>query len=197
MTEKTTERRAYFRIQDTIGLKYTVLEGAGAQMQTCDARMEVSLGAMLNELDGEFNRAANTLWSENPVAAQALGLLNRKLTLLASHLLQEPPTEAGGHELIRTSISGCGMAFHSAEPLRVDTRLQVSAILRPSNIEVAFTASVVACERVSEIPSRDYLLRLAIDESCHAAREQLVQHTVQRQSAMLGAARNVAGADQA
>lgn len=197
MPDSAAERRAYFRIHDTIGLRYSTLDGDTAQTGEGSAEVEISLAAVLAEIDREFNRAANTLWSQSPVAAQAIGLLNRKLALLTAHLLQEPQSATGGHELLRTSISGCGMAFHCAEPLSVDTRLQVSALLRPANIEVPFTASVVACERVAEIPARDYLLRISIDEACHAAREQLVQHTVQRQSALLGAARNVAGADQA
>ena len=95
---------------------------------------------------------------------------------------------------VTASISGCGMAFHCREPLAVETRLRVSVALKPSQIVVAFNARVVSCERVSEIPAKDYLLRISIDENCTAAREQLVQHVVQRQSALIGRGRPLSDA---
>jgi len=149
------EKRNYFRILDQVGVKYTVMGESAEVPAETSGEIELSLGAMLGNIDQEFNRAVNILWSENPSA----------------------------------SISGCGMAFHCDDPLAVETRLNVWVALQPSRIVVSFTGRVVACERASDIPARNYLLRISIDENCHAAREQLVQHVVQRQSTRFGSGR--------
>ena len=183
------ERRNYFRILDQVGVKYSVLGESAEVPAETSGEIELSLGAMLGNIDQEFNRAVNILWSESPSAADAVGLLNRKLSLLAARFLEAGDYNGAGYEGTTASISGCGMAFHCEYPLAVETRLNVWVALKPSRIVVNFTASVVACERASDIPARNYLLRISIDENCHAAREQLVQHVVQRQSARLGIGR--------
>lgn len=183
MHNKHTERRAYFRIHDEIGLCYSVIDEGADQTKDVDGEMELSLVSMLANVDHDFNDAINALWREHSTVARALGLLNRKISILAAHILQTDGDPELSYEELTASISGCGMAFASSEPLAVETRLQVAAILKPSNIRVQFTARVVCCERLSEIPATSYLLRIAIDEECADAREQLVQHVVQRQFA--------------
>ncbi|MCB1842735.1 MAG: PilZ domain-containing protein [Halioglobus sp.] len=190
MTVRREERRSYFRIVDDVGVRYSVLGDGEESPVECTAEIELSLPAMLADLDQQINRAANALWAEDSLAAQAIGLLNRKISLLAGHFLQGIEDTRHHYEGITASISGCGMAFHCREPLAVETRLRVWVALQPSQVVVTFTARVVSCERLAEIPARDYMLRLSIDEDCTAAREQLVQHVVQRQSALLSAARS-------
>lgn len=181
MKTVTAERRAYFRIKDEIALSYSVIKDGEDDPHDALGDVELSLLSMLANVDQELNEVINILWRENSTAAQALGLLNRKVSMVAAHVLQDEDCPGKGYEELTASISGCGMAFESADPVAVDTRLKVSAILRPSNIRVQFTALVVACERLSDIPASSYLLRIGIDEDCSDAREQLVQHVVQRQ----------------
>ena len=181
MKTVTAERRAYFRIKDEIALSYSVIKDGEDDPHDALGEVELSLLSMLANVDQELNEVINILWRENSTAAQALGLLNRKVSMVAAHVLQDEDCPEKGYEELTASISGCGMAFESADPVAVDTRLKVSAILRPSNIRVQFTALVVACERLSDIPASSYLLRIGIDEDCSDAREQLVQHVVQRQ----------------
>jgi len=181
MSVNRVERRAYFRINDEIALSYSVLEGDEEQLRDVQGDMEVSLLGVMSNLDNEFNQLVNLLWRENATAAQALGLLNQKISLLAAHALQGEADAGLDYEHLTASISGCGMAFTAEEPGPVEARLRVEAILKPANVRVSFTADVVACERVSDIPSARYLLRIAIDKECEDAREQLVQHVVQRQ----------------
>lgn len=192
MIGRQKERRSYFRIVDEVGLRYSIIGQDEDAAVECAGEIELSLPALLADLDQQFNRAANALWAENTLAAQAIGILNRKISLLAGHFLQGVEEVQHQYADVSASISGCGMAFHCQEPLAMETRLRVWVVLQPSMVVVSFTARVVACERVSEIPAPDYLLRLSIDEHCNAAREQLVQHVVQRQSALRGADRAAA-----
>lgn len=182
MTDRQIERRDYFRILDTIGLSYSILADAGGIAPGPQGEAEASLATLLTDIDIKFNQAENTLWSENPTIAQALGLLNRKISLLASHQLQQAGQAVDAHDELEASISGSGLAFPCAEEVPVGARLWVSIVLKPSNIELHFTATVVACEQLLDYGAGNYWLRISIDETNRAAREQLVQHVVQKQS---------------
>ena len=181
MATDRVERRAYFRIHDEIGLSYAVIAEDEDAPAVAENEMEMSLASILASVDHDVNETLNALWRENNTAAQAIGLLNQKISLLAAQLLQDDDSDAAGYEELTASISGCGMAFECAAPQPADPRLRVSVTLRPSNTWVRFTARVVACERIAEVPSARYLLRISIDEECVEARERLVQHVVQRQ----------------
>ncbi|NND68746.1 MAG: hypothetical protein HKN19_14250 [Halioglobus sp.] len=181
MSINTIERRAFFRIRDELGISYSIIENDGDESRDAHGEMELSLLSMLENVDHDLNELVNALWQENATAAQALGLLNRKVSMLAAHVLQNDGESELGYEELTASISGCGMAFESNDPVPVETRLRTSAMLKPANVRIQFSARVVSCERVSEIPATSYLLRISIDEECVEAREQLVQHVVQRQ----------------
>ncbi len=177
MTEQT-ERRRYFRINDIIGLSYAVLQdGEEFSPESTDG-----LAEKLAKFDARFNRIENTLWQENPTVAQALGLLNTKISTIAAHYTQQAGHPTESYDEMEVSISGCGLAFDCVEPLPPQTRLRVGVLLKPSNIELKFSAAVVACEPALADPAGAYWMRIEIEEENHAAREQLVQHVVQKQS---------------
>lgn len=182
MTEQQ-ERRDYFRINDTIGLSYSVLDGSSENSAKGTEGKKIELDSVLTEIDAKFNQAANTVWQENPAVAEALGLLNRKISIVAARAPQGANLEAPPHEEFLANISGCGMAFHCVEPLAEGTRLSVSVVIKPSNIDVNFIATVIACEPSPESPDGKHLMRIEIDEESHLAKEQLIQHVVQKQYA--------------
>ncbi len=180
MTERQ-ERRDYFRINDTIGLSYSVIDDSSENSAKGTEGKKIELDSVLTEIDAKFNQAANTVWQENPAVAEALGLLNRKISIVAARTPQAADSEAAPHQEHLANISGCGMAFHCVDPLAVGTRLNVSVVIKPSNIDVNFIATVIACEPSPESPAGNYLMRIEIDEESHSAKEQLIQHVVQKQ----------------
>lgn len=180
MTEQQ-ERRDYFRINDTIGLSYSVIDGSKEKSAKGTDGKKIELESVLTEIDAKFNQAANTVWQENPAVAKALGLLNRKISILAARVPQGPDSEAPPHQELLANISGCGMAFHCVDPLTEGTRLNVSVVIKPSHIDVNFTATVIACKPSPESHAGNYLMRIEIDAESHSAKEQLIQHVVQKQ----------------
>ena len=84
-----TEKRSYYRINDLVGLTYRVIpSGENPTREPGEVHdMGNSLVTLLAEIDREFNQLTNILWQENPTAARSLGLLNRKLALIADHAL--------------------------------------------------------------------------------------------------------------
>lgn len=178
---ENNERRSYFRIDDVIGLKYEVAGSEESQPVPDLSAPQRELERQLQEIDREFNRAANTVWQEDPAIALALGLLNKKVAVIAQHCAPQDLASTQYYDEYTANISGSGMAFRTTECLAPDTPLDVSAILKPSNVQLQFTANVVSCERVQEMPQELFMLRVRISDEDEAAREQLVQHVVQKQ----------------
>lgn len=180
-----TERRSYFRINDIIGLSYSVLEDG----EKFSPESTVGLAGKLASFDARFNQIENALWQENPVVAQALGVLNMKISTIASHYTEPTGNPIDSYDEMEVSISGCGMAFNCLEALPVQTRLRVGVVLKPSNIDLTFSATVMACEPALANTAGAYWMRIEIDEENHAAREQLIQHVVQKQSISINKSR--------
>jgi hypothetical protein len=183
---RVTERRSFFRINDHIGLSYSALEhGEDFQTASCGG-LGLPLTEILAEIDEEFNQVSNILWHQSPAIAQALGLLNRKISIIAAHALQDEQQPGESYEELKVSLSGCGMAFHCRESLPPKTRLRVRTVLKPSNICLNFTANVVACDKLPDGSAEPYWMRVVIDSGNAAAKEQLIQHIVQKQCAQIG-----------
>jgi len=182
----STERRDYYRINDTLGLSYVIIEDDGDTTSTGGDNWQTPVGELLADIDQQFNQASNTIWQENPTVAKALGLLNRKLTVIAAHALPQQQADTGSFDDTPVNISGSGVGFHCKEGFDAGVRLKLSLTLRPSNIRLDLTSSVTGCEQLSTMPDKPFWVRVIFDEGNEAAQEQLIQHIVQRQSAMIG-----------
>ncbi|MFK8047078.1 MAG: PilZ domain-containing protein [Halioglobus sp.] len=181
------ERRRYFRINDIVGLTYSALEGGEEFKTGIESEASMPMMELLAEVDQNFNQVTNVLWHEKPAIAQALGLLNRKISIIAAHAMQTEDQAIDSYEDQMVNISGCGMAFHSAESFPVDTALKISTVLKPSNIKLNFTAKVVGCEAGPEGLDQHFWIRVSLDNDNAGAQEQLIQHIVQKQCSQISA----------
>lgn len=182
--KKTDEKRSYYRINDSVGLKYSRLESSEDNAVFAASAAATPLTAELTAIDRELNQLTNSLWSESPLLAQALGLLNRKLTLFGAHALpQEHLTPMNQYREMLVSISGSGMGFNAGEQFEPGVRLGLMLALKPSNIGLSLTGVVTACEPLRESADQGYWVRVNFEPGNEAAQEQLIQHIVQRQCA--------------
>lgn len=182
--EQRNERRSYYRIDDVIGLTYTVLD-KNNPVSASPSDLGLSLTTLLAEIDHEFNQTVNTLWHEDPTTAKALGLLNKKLSMIAAHSLQDEEQDIEPYEDMLVNISGCGISFSCEEQLSEGTQLQLSLILKPSNVNLSFVGNVISCKKQSLDNQKPYHIRVSFEENS-AAQEQLIQHIVQKQCAQIG-----------
>jgi len=185
--KKTTERREYYRINDVVFLRYEILTdvpGApdGAPEET--GSVEISAGSLLAEIDRELNKTINNIWREQPSMAQALGLLNRKISILAEQALDYEETESRSYDSAMVSLSGSGIAFEAREKIADGARLRLSMILRPSQVTMTILGTVISCEERLSSASMPFWVRVDFDDD-PMAQEQLIQHVVQKQGAML------------
>ena len=165
---RTPERRRFYLIRDVVELRYHVLgDDESADRQGDDAAL--GSGQLLERLDEEIAEAINRVWGVDPVTAQALGLMNRKISILASLSLTGDRTEPVDYEEACVSLSGAGIAFGAAEPLATGARLRLQLVLHPSRMELAITARVVGSEARDDA-DRPYWIRLDFENDPQANR---------------------------
>ena len=116
--------------------------------------------------------------------AKALGLLNRKISIIAAHSLQDEEQNIESYEDMMVNISGCGIAFDCKEQLKNGDNLQLSIVLKPSNVILRLVGQVVSCEKQLSNNDKPYSIRVNFEEH-NAAQEQLIQHIVQKQCAQI------------
>jgi hypothetical protein len=189
------ERRKYYRINDVVLLRYEMIDdsrAAGESIEGGATSLEISTGSLLEEIDRELNTSINNVWREHPVMAQALGLLNRKISILAAHALDYQESEPQSYDDTKVNLSGSGIAFEAREALALGARLRLSIILQPSQVTLSIGGTVVSCEDHLTSPSMPHWVRVDFDEDLQA-QEQLIQHVVQKQGALLSERRGGGG----
>ena len=164
------ERRSYFRLDDVLMLHYRVLDpgaapGAAAPT-TRGTAPQVRTAGILAQIEREFGESLRRLWQAQPETAQALGLLNRKLSVIARSL-DAVPTPAPAYEEARVNISGSGIAFECDEALAAGTPLQLQLMLIPSQEELQLSGRVVSCDHqpAADDSGERWLLRVDFDDA--------------------------------
>lgn len=184
--QSNPERRKYYRINDVILLRYEVLaeDPGDSNPASGESSLEVSTGTLLAEIDRELNQTINAVWQDQPAVAQALGLLNRKISVIAAQALEYEHTNVQSYDDTMVNLSGCGIAFAAREDLTPSTRLRLSVILRPSQVTLSIAGTVIESEERLSSASMPYWIRVDFDDDA-MAQEQLIQHVVQKQGALL------------
>lgn len=182
----STERRKYYRINDVVLLRYEVIPKSpdGEHFAEETGGLEISTGSLLAELDRELNKSINAVWRENPMVAQTLGLLNRKISVIAAQALEYEEAGVHSYDSSMVNLSGCGIAFEGRHALEPGTRLQLSIILKPSQVTLSIAGTVVSSEDRLSSASMPFWIRVDFDDDLQA-QEQLIQHVVQKQGALL------------
>jgi hypothetical protein len=195
---RSAERRQYYRINDVVLLRYEIMpdaagdEGTGQGIET--GSLEISSSHLLAEIDRELNNTINIVWREHPAVAQALGLLNRKISIVAARAFDYEESAVRSYDDTRVNMSGCGIAFEARDEISPGTRLRLNMILSPSQVNLSITGTVVSCEKRLTSSATPCWIRVNFDDDLQA-QEQLIQHVVQKQGAQLSDASHRDGKD--
>jgi c-di-GMP-binding flagellar brake protein YcgR len=184
------EKRRYYRINDIVGLKYSVNQPHAESDSDIAHELVVTLPHVLARIDREFNRAANILCQENAVLAEALCLLNKKIELLSDAVYPRESFDGTDLHDIPVNISACGIAFLTDVPLECGTCIHLALSLKPSNAVLEFDGKVVACDDALDREDGRMLLRVEFVDANPISQEELIQHIVQRQCLQLAAAKS-------
>lgn len=190
MTATAGNRRRFFRIDDRVRLSYHRRDFSEG-LETLHTDHIVHPAALqLQQLDLELNTLLNTLWQDHPVAAQAIGLINRKIHLISSEIELNPgPHKPDDSREIDVNISGCGLAFNCSDMFGIGDLLELQITLLPSEATLYMLSRVSGFECNQNgipLPHRVRTEFIGQDSEAH---EALIQHLVQRQSALISARR--------
>ena len=167
------DNRSYFRIEDTLRLGWVVVDDNNVQS-------EADLQNELDEINERISSLISIAFQQSPVVGEALGLLNRKLDVLEG----KTETNSGFFRTVRVNLSGAGIGFAWNEPAVAEAKIDLTMILKPSNVTVKIRADVLGCEPSNHI-GEDWWIRAAFDDGQDNIKEQIIQHVSHRQTEII------------
>lgn len=178
------ERRRYFRISDTIGLSFQIINADGRG--TAD-NLRPNAVNLISENDEAIESLINAIADENPKISKLAALLNQKLERVASLLaLESDMLDRIAHRVQDVNISACGIAFGHDERMTIGAQVRMDITLFPSRQKMATEGVIVGCEQASKSRGEFYC-RVDFIGMSAATQEKLIQHIVQNQNASLKA----------
>ena len=185
----TTERRRYFRIDDSALIKYRVvavqdLDTARAQITGHIQRAD-NLRDALDALDTRLTDLGPALRRESRAIAEAIGLLNRKLSMLAGVLTLESGVgidrDYREHPPTTVNLSGGGLAVRALEALKPDTWLAIDLVLLPGTQVTRAMGRVIACR----VRGEGFAIGIEFDALREEDRDILISLVLRKQAQLL------------
>ncbi len=174
------ERRRYFRINDTIGLRYELLDAAAEDCALPESPLDVL--DLMHDQDEKIERLLNEVGDSSPQVAALVRALNQKLERIVGQLVADSRLVGQLADRAReVNISACGMGFVHELEIPVGTRLSLELELAPSQFAVQTKGIVVSVEPHEQ----GFYWRIDFYDMANAHQERLIQHIVQRQSLQL------------
>ncbi len=171
-TFDTSERRAYYRIQDRIALQISA--------DQAQAQEESVLFALLNELytlELEAQPLLRSISEQQRTLVSYLKITNKRIDLLAHALAQSLLSDMG--EPQQVTLSEGGISFISPDVCNEGSSLYLKAILLPQAFGIQLKAHVIRCRPSSQ---GGYRVAARFQELSEAQRQVLARHIMHRQA---------------
>lgn len=179
-----TEKRRYFRINETMGLTYEFIERGPVQKKK-DV-LPIAVLDIVSKQDKKIEGLLRELAEEQPKVAELVQVLNQKLERIVSQLVLDSGLVGRiANRVKEVNISACGIGFPNEVAAAPGEKLRVELELFPDNYLINAKGVIVGCDRVSD----GYFWRVDFYDMSSAAQEALIQHIVRRQSTQLKSAR--------
>lgn len=191
------ERRRYFRIEDEVLFSYAVLSEEQKKTQIERLKSGDDLCSDLYHtflmLESDILDLIKKARKENPLLAQSIELLNRKLNVISKGPPSKNSEKASLYDTQPQPInlSGCGVGFMSSEPLEMKTTIQMELVLLPGNQYILCIGEVINCGKIplsSHIPhSSEKPYRIGVNFTAIRPddSEKIIQHVIKREAASL------------
>ncbi|KZZ59486.1 hypothetical protein A3762_00450 [Oleiphilus sp. HI0125] len=199
MSQKTSERRRYFRVDDHIGLRLMLV--TDTDVEHLDSGSVQTPEQRLIKVNSAINRHLARLKRKDESLATLLGLLNHKIDLIAADVDTGKPKVDDKHAhtymMCEANVSACGLAFPYHTDFSKAQMLSLHIKLFPSEEVVEALAMVVGCERrdafsaelsdyeKQQLKDRPYWVRVNFEEISEVEQELLAQHVIQKQASKL------------
>lgn len=194
-----SDRRQFFRINDTISLKYRIVQNDDIE---AEIRRSENEQQELSELKNAFNviearilSRIERLQKSEPLVADILGLFDKKLTLMQHMLMNSDDNEDIMANMQAVNLSASGMSFESNTPINEGSHLKMEMVLFPEYHYVSLYAKVVDCRK--KIDDSLYRFKVGVEFTglSDKMQEDIVQHVLSKQASELQQARNLGSQD--
>ncbi|MCB1644338.1 MAG: PilZ domain-containing protein [Pseudomonadales bacterium] len=183
------ERRRYFRIEDTVGIRYELLTEPEARTREEELHtVDYHSPNRLQVTERHLQLLIDKLRIQNPEFAEAIDLLNTKFNILKEAQIDKELNSNKSSFIKKVSISACGLAFDTNDSIEVGQKLFMDITLLPTDLRVQTLAEVVGCEPSNE-RGHDWNIRCDFYGMHPEDEEMMVQHIVKRQGRLLAARR--------
>lgn len=169
----SSERRRYFRINDTVKLSYQVLD------KHSHKTLDEDRFDLIAEQDRRMEVLIAELKHQHPKLIELIALLNQKFERIVD--IDNTQPSALAYHARDVNISACGLSFSENDAIAIGSHLQLFLLLT-SGQKLTLEGLVVDCHTG---PKGGFVWRVDFLYLSEATQEQLIQHIVQRQSAQL------------
>jgi c-di-GMP-binding flagellar brake protein YcgR len=169
----SSERRRYFRINDTVKLSYQILE------KNSHKALEDDRFDLIAEQGRRMEVLIAELKHEHPKLIELIALLNQKFERIVD-IENTQPTALAYHAR-DVNMSACGLSMSEDKAVAIGSHLQLFLVLN-SGQKMTLEGLVVDCHRRQD---NKFVWRVDFLYLSESTQEQLIQHIVQRQSTLL------------
>ena len=183
MTDKShDERRDFYRINDTVGLHFTVCDDDIPDEESFSAEIpnEFQLISHLNSIEMDSSTLLHNIQDTSPDVSRYLKIINAKIEALARHIVTIGIDDEIKPQAVM--LSAGGICFVSNEKLDLEANIRLSMVLYPSCSGVLIYGKVVRCNVMENTTPKQYDVALEYVLITENDRDALVRHVLQLQS---------------
>ena len=183
------DRRRYFRINDTVSLKYRVVQDIDIETEIKRTELEqnnlAELKNAFNCIQAKIMTKMERLEEVSPVVAEILGLFDKKISLIESMIMHNDDDKNAITETQQVNLSASGISFESNTPINVDVNLKMELVLFPEYQFIPVYAKVVDCRK--KVDDNLYRFNIAVDfiGISETDQETIMQHILSQQAKQL------------
>lgn len=145
-----SERRSFFRIDETIALEYREVDERTANTQNAENlypdAADIKLYAELKKIDSDTAQLLYQIKDNNRALGEYLHNINRKIELLSQRLMAEHKPPALSQLTSQVNLSEGGIAFGCEHPIKKDQYIALRMTFLPSYAGLILFAKVTRCE---------------------------------------------------
>ncbi|PTQ69942.1 PilZ domain-containing protein [Pseudomonas sp. GV071] len=174
-----SDRREYYRINDTIALEFSLLSGAEAVASEAlhDDSPLFNLLSDLHLSDFESQHLLRHIGERDRTLASYLKVVNKRIDLLGQALAQNLVREVGAPK--RVTLSEGGVSFEHPQPVPAGSHLAVKMVLMPQALGLLLRAQVIHCRQQE---NGQFEIGTEFEALTDAQRQLLARHILQKQA---------------
>ncbi len=145
-----SERRSYFRIDESIALEFKVIDATTASSSLPETLFgnasSLKLYSELRKIDNDNAQLLHQIKELSRPLAEYLHNLNHKIELLGQELMAEQKPKPPSNTIRQVNLSEDGIAFGSTQELSAAQLIALHLVFLPSNAGLVLVAKVIRCD---------------------------------------------------